>query len=104
MGTLTPFGTSPFDILFRNFFDNEGEFAPFNQIRVNHPVDIYEDDNGLCIDIACVGLDKKDKEKVKTELDKIAPTYDNFDKKTLDKRLELLNLTKSQRKKLLDLM
>ena len=60
MGTLTPFGTSPFDILFRNFFDNEGEFAPFNQIRVNHPVDIYEDDNGLCIDIACVGLTKKD--------------------------------------------
>ena len=60
MGTLTPFGTSPFDILFRNFFDNEGDFAPFNQIRVNHPVDIYEDDNGLCIDIACVGLTKKD--------------------------------------------
>ena len=60
MGTLTPFGTSPFDILFRNFFDNEGEFAPFNQIRVNHPVDIYEDDEGLCIDIACVGLTKKD--------------------------------------------
>ena len=60
MGTLTTFGTSPFDILFRNFFDNEGEFAPFNQIRVNHPVDIYEDDNGLCIDIACVGLTKKD--------------------------------------------
>lgn len=60
MGTLTTFGTSPFDILFKNFFDNEGEFAPFNQIRVNHPVDIYEDDNGLCIDIACVGLTKKD--------------------------------------------
>ena len=60
MGTLTTFGTSPFDILFRNFLDNEGEFAPFNQIRVNHPVDIYEDDNGLCIDIACVGLTKKD--------------------------------------------
>ena len=60
MTQLTPFGTSPFDILFRNFFDNEGEFAPFNQIRVNHPVDIYEDDEGLCIDIACVGLTKKD--------------------------------------------
>jgi len=60
MGTLTQFGTSPFDILFRNFFDQEGEFAPFNQIRVNHPVDIYEADNGLNIDIACVGLTKKD--------------------------------------------
>jgi len=60
MGTLTTFGTSPFDILFRNFFEQEGEFAPFNQIRVNHPVDIYESDKGLNIDIACVGLTKKD--------------------------------------------
>lgn len=60
MGTLTHYGTSPFDILFRNFFDTDGDFAPFNQIRVNHPVDIYEDGNGLCIDIACVGLTKKD--------------------------------------------
>ena len=60
MGTLTQFGTSPFDILFRNFFEQEGEFAPFNQIRVNHPVDIYEANDGLNIDIACVGLTKKD--------------------------------------------
>ena len=60
MGTLTTFGTSPFDILFRNFFEQEGEFAPFNQIRVNHPVDIYEAKGGINIDIACVGLTKKD--------------------------------------------
>jgi len=60
MGTLTHYGTSPFDILFRNFFDAEGDFAPFNQIRVKHPVDIYEADGGLNIDIACVGLTKKD--------------------------------------------
>ena len=60
MGTLTQFGTSPFDILFRNFFDQEGEYEPFNQIRVNHPVDIYEANDGLNIDIACVGLTKKD--------------------------------------------
>jgi HSP20 family protein len=60
MGNLTPFGTSPFDILFKDFFKAEEEYAPFNQIRVNHPVDIYEADNGLNIDIACVGLTKKD--------------------------------------------
>ena len=61
MTQLTHFGTSPFDILFRNFFDKEnGDFAPFNQIRVNHPVDIYEGKDGLNIDIACVGLTKKD--------------------------------------------
>ena len=60
MTQLTHFGTSPFDILFRDFFKAEEEFAPFNQIRVTHPVDIYEAKDGLNIDIACVGLTKKD--------------------------------------------
>ena len=57
---LTPYGTSPFDILFKDFFKSEEHYAPFNQIKVNHPVDIYEADEGLNIDIACVGLTKKD--------------------------------------------
>ena len=60
MGNLQLFGTSPFDILFRDFYKSEADFAPFNQIRVNHPVDIYEAKDGLNIDIACVGLTKKD--------------------------------------------
>ena len=60
MGNLTPFGTSPFDILFRDFFKSDGDFTPFNSIKVNHPVDIYEANEGLNIDIACVGLTKKD--------------------------------------------
>ena len=60
MGELQLFGTSPFDILFRDFYKSEADFAPFNQIRVNHPVDIYEAKGGLNIDIACVGLTKKD--------------------------------------------
>ena len=57
---LTQFGTSPFDILFKDFFKSEEQYAPFNQIKVNHPVDIYEANEGLNIDIACVGLTKKD--------------------------------------------
>ena len=60
MGNLTPFGTSPFDILFRDFFKSDGDFTPFNSIKVNHPVYIYEAEEGLNIDIACVGLTKKD--------------------------------------------
>ena len=60
MGNLTPFGTSPFDILFKDFFKSDGDFTPFNTIKVNHPVDIYEANEGLNIDIACVGLTKKD--------------------------------------------
>ena len=60
MTQLTHFGTSPFDILFKDFFKSEEQFSPFNQIKVNHPVDIYEFNEGLNIDIACVGLSKKD--------------------------------------------
>ena len=60
MTQLTHFGTSPFDILFKDFFKTEEHYAPFNQIKVNHPVDIYEAEEGLNIDIACVGLTKKD--------------------------------------------
>jgi HSP20 family protein len=60
MTQLTPFGTSPFDILFKDFFKTDGEYTPFNTIKVNHPVDIYEAEEGLNIDIACVGLTKKD--------------------------------------------
>ncbi len=58
--TLAFPGTSAFDILFKNFFESESDFAPFNQIRFNYPVDIYTTDDGLNIDIACVGVDKKD--------------------------------------------
>tara|TARA_R110000824_G_scaffold5206_7_gene24195 strand:+ start:1052 stop:1468 length:417 start_codon:yes stop_codon:yes gene_type:complete len=57
---LTQFGTSPFDILFKDFFKSEEQYAPFDTIKVNHPVDIYEAEEGLNIDIACVGLTKKD--------------------------------------------
>ena len=57
---LTQFGTSPFDILFKDFFKSGEQYEPFNQIKVNHPVDIYEANEGLNIDIACVGLTKKD--------------------------------------------
>lgn len=60
MGNLTHYGISPFDILFRDFFKSDAEYTPYNQIKVNHPVDIYEADNGLSIDIACVGLTKDD--------------------------------------------
>ena len=60
MTQLTPFGTSPFDILFRDFFKSDAEYTPYNQIKVNHPVDIYEANEGLNIDIACVGLTKED--------------------------------------------
>jgi len=67
-------GTSPFDILFKNFFESEADFAPFNQIRFNYPVDIYTTEDGMNIDIACVGVDKKDLD-IKIEGDTLRVEY-----------------------------
>ena len=60
MGNLTHFGTSPFDILFKDFFKSDADYQFADATKLNHPVDIYEANDGLNIDIACVGLTKKD--------------------------------------------
>ena len=60
MGNLTHFGTSPFDILFKDFFKSNEDYQFADATKINHPVDIYEANDGLNIDIACVGLTKKD--------------------------------------------
>ena len=51
---------NPFDILVRNFFQEAGAYKPLAETKLPHPVDIYERDNGLGIDIACTGISKED--------------------------------------------
>jgi HSP20 family molecular chaperone IbpA len=51
---------SPFDILVKNFFEQDSTFDKLNHRSLNHPVDIWEDDEGLCLEVACVGLTKTD--------------------------------------------
>ena len=51
---------SPFDILVRNFFQDAGAYRPLAESKLPHPLDIYERDNGLGIDIACTGISKDD--------------------------------------------
>lgn len=51
---------NPFDILVRNFFQEAGAYRPLAESKLPHPLDIYERNNGLGIDIACTGIDKKD--------------------------------------------
>ena len=92
MTQLTPFGTSPFDILFKDFFKSDGDYTPFNQIKVNHPVDIYEANEGLNIDIACVGLTKKDIE-ITVEGDILKVEY-NRDKSKKDESYVHRNIAK----------
>ena len=51
---------SPFDLLFRDFFKSELDFQPAVEAKISHPVDIYENKNGLHFEIACTGLTKND--------------------------------------------
>ena len=71
---------SPLDILVKNFFNAEQEeFQQPNNRIINHPVDIYEDKNGLYFDIACTGLTKKQIE-LKVEEDVLRVIYTKKDK------------------------
>ena len=60
MSTLNIYERNPFDILFRNFFNAEEQFAPAFTSKPSHPLDIYYDDEGLHFDVACTGLTKED--------------------------------------------
>ena len=51
---------TPFDILFRNFFDRDLGYLPATQTKIPHPLDIYFTDEGLFFEVACTGLSKKD--------------------------------------------
>ena len=51
---------SPFDLLFRDFFKSELDFQPAIEAKISHPVDIYENKDGLHFEIACTGLTKND--------------------------------------------
>jgi HSP20 family protein len=60
MSTLTFNERNPFDILFRNFFNAEEQFAPAFNSKQPHPLDIYFNDEGLHFEVACTGLTKED--------------------------------------------
>jgi len=51
---------SPFDILVRNFFTEGSRYQPLPETKLQHPVDIYQIDKGLAIDIACTGISKEE--------------------------------------------
>ena len=65
----------PFDIVWKNFFDGHSNFNTLQQ-KINYPVDIYETDNGLCFELAVVGLNKADLE-ILVEGDTLRIQYEN---------------------------
>ena len=72
---LAPRITSPFDILVRNFFDTETPFHPLHSVKLKHPVDVYEDSDGLHLEVACTGLNKEDV-SINIEGDILRVSYD----------------------------
>ena len=77
---------SPFDILVKNFFQSEEQFQTPNNKIINHPVDIYEDDDGIYFDIACTGLNKK-QVNVNVENDILKVSYKKESTTLVDKHV-----------------
>jgi HSP20 family molecular chaperone IbpA len=75
---------SPFDLLFKDFFKSELDFQPANQAKFPHPVDIFENSEGLHFEVACTGLTKEDVE-LHIEGDLLVIRYDKNKKKPEDK-------------------
>lgn len=70
------FNTSPLEILIRDFFDKDDNFLPATQFgRNSNPVDMYEDTDGLHIEVACTGIPKEEV-KVTIEGNVIRIKYD----------------------------
>ena len=68
----------PTDLLFKNFFETESQFQSHADIKPNYPCDLFTTDEGLGIEIAAVGLDKKDI-KIETAENQIKISYDKTD-------------------------
>ena len=75
---MTHFTLTPFDILVKNFFEQDSQFDKVNHRAVNHPVDIWEDKEGLTLEVACVGLNKSDVD-VDIEDDMLKVSYSKKD-------------------------
>ena len=74
---------SPFDLLVRNFLQAEANYRPVEQnLKLSHPLDIFQTTDGLTFEIACTGIDKEDLEilvedqTLRVNYDKKAQTVD----------------------------
>ena len=56
---LRPFELDPFDLLWKDLFETNSHFSAITQ-KVTHPVDIFENENGITFEIAAVGLNHED--------------------------------------------
>ena len=87
---------SPLDVLVKNFFDKEAIFDKPSRTSVTHPIDVFEDENGLTFEIACTGLAKEDV-NISIEGDILKVSYDKGtdQKSTKEKRFYHSGVRKS---------
>ena len=74
---------SPFDILVRNFFTDGSRYQPLPETKLQHPVDIYQTEKGLEIDIACTGI-SKDEIEIQIQDNILKVNYDKSKNENLD--------------------
>ena len=60
MGNLIREQEHIFDVFFKDFFNAAERFTPISMTKFNYPVDIFQKDDTLNFNIACVGLTKED--------------------------------------------
>lgn len=48
-----------YDFFFRNYFDTDSFFKPIFEQKPNHPVNIYETEDGIFFEVACTGIPKE---------------------------------------------
>jgi HSP20 family molecular chaperone IbpA len=59
MTRLAHWGVDPFDLLWKNLFDQNSNFSTIAE-KVSYPLDIYEKEDGIVFELAAVGLDYSD--------------------------------------------
>lgn len=59
MTRLAHWGVDPFDLLWKNLFDQNSNFSTIAE-KISYPLDIYEKQDGIVFELAAVGLDYED--------------------------------------------
>jgi len=94
---LRPFELDPFDLLWKDLFENNSHFSAITQ-KVTHPVDIYETEDGIQFEVAAVGLDESDIE-ILVEGEQLRIRYE----KKLENNTELITIYRGIKRSSFDL-
>ena len=66
---------SSVDVFLKNYFDTKADYFSVNENKINYPLDLIQSDEGLHLQLACVGADIEDI-SITTTLDTLRIKYD----------------------------